>query len=109
MTLKIENGDYVKNGTKLLETDCIDELLQNAVIALYAPRGDFYPDKDYGSYLLDLKTADGERAACLARQAVSRLDGIFIKSASETQNGPEFIITVNGSERRVLIDHERYI
>ena len=53
MTNKIIDGDYVKsNGAARLQTvDYIDEVLQNAKIILTAHRGEFYPNKDFGSLI----------------------------------------------------------
>lgn len=103
MTEKIINGDYVKSGAGLAENDYIDEVLQNAVIALETLRGSFYPDKNYGSRLRKEKILSGEHAACLARQALSGFDGVYVKSAKIIENGCEFTVAVNGKERQVLI------
>lgn len=103
MTEKIINGDYVKDGSGLAEIQYIEELLQNAVIALQTPRGSFYPDKNYGSQLRAVKEKSEALAACCARQALSGFDGVYIKSAKINDNGYEFTVLVNDQERQVLI------
>lgn len=103
MTEKIINGDYVKSDTGLEETEYIDEVLQNAAIALETLRGSFYPDKNYGSRLKREKILSEEYALCFARQALSDFDGVYIKSAKIKENGCEFTVAVNGQERQVLI------
>lgn len=103
MTEKIGNGDYVKSGTGLEKTEYIEEVLQNAAIALETLRGSFYPDKNYGSQLRKEKIKSGEYAVCFARQALSGIDGVYVKSAKIKDDGYEFTVAVNGQERQVLI------
>ena len=103
MTEKIVGGDYVKDGAGLAEVQYIEELLQNAVIALQTPRGSFYPDKNFGSQLKAAKDRNEALAACCARQALSGFDGIYIKSAEINDNGYTFTLLVNDQERQVLI------
>ena len=103
MTEKIINGDYVKNGDGLAEVQYIEELLQNAVLALTAIRGAFYPDKNFGSRLKNAGEKSEALAACYARQALSGFDGVYIKSAKINENGYEFAVLVNDEERQVLI------
>lgn len=103
MTEKITNGDYVKDGAGLAEVQYIEELLQNAVIALQTLRGSFYPDKNFGSQLRTVKDHNEALALCYARQALSGFDGVHIKSAKISGNGCEFTLSVNDQERQVLI------
>ena len=103
MTEKITNGDYVKGGSGLAEVQYIEELLQNAVIALQTLRGGFYPDKNFGSQLRAVQEKNEALAACCARQALSGFDGVFVKSAKINDNGYSFTILVNDQERQVLI------
>ena len=103
MTEKIINGDYVKDGDGLAEVQYIEELLQNAVIALQAHRGSFYPDKNFGSQLKNAGSESEFLAACYARQALSGFDGLCIKSAKIKDNGYAFTVLVNDQERQVLI------
>ena len=104
MTEKITNGDYVKNGASLAEIEHIEELLQNAAIALKTHRGSFYPDKNYGSALQKAgKDTDEMYAMAYAQQALYNLSGIVIKSVKINNNNYEFTITVNNQERQVLV------
>ena len=103
MTEKIINGDYVQDGAGLAEVQYIEELLQNAVIALQTLRGSFYPDKNFGSQLRNFSEVNEALAACCARQALSGFDGVLIKSAKATGDGYEFNLLVNDRERQVLI------
>lgn len=103
MTEKITNGDYVKDGAGLAEVQYIEELLQNAVIALQTLRGSFYPDKNFGSQLKNAKNMSEALAVCYARQALSGFDGVHIKSAKINDNGYAFTLLVNDQERQVLI------
>ena len=103
MTEKITNGDYVKDGAGLAEVQYIEELLQNAVIALQTLRGSFYPDKNFGTQLKNAKDRNEALAACYARQALSGFDGVHIKSAKINDNGYAFTLLINDQERQVLI------
>lgn len=103
MTEKIVNGDYVQDGAGLAEVQYIEELLQNAVIALQTLRGSFYPDKNFGSQLRTAEDVSEALAACYARQALSGFDGVYIKSAKMGGNGCEFTLLINDQERQVLI------
>lgn len=99
MTAEIVNKDYIKNGTTLKETEYSDELLQNIAVVLRAERGRFYPDKNFGAHIFS--TAD--YALAFARQALYGLNGVYIKSAEETQNGFDFTVIINHSERQVFV------
>lgn len=104
MTEKITNGDYVKNGSSLAEIEHIEELLQNAAIALKTQRGSFYPDKNYGSALQKAeKEIDEMYAAAYAQQALYNLSGITIKSVKIKDDDYEFTVEVNNQERQVLV------
>ena len=103
MTEKIVNGDYVKDGSGLAEVQYIEELLQNAVIALQTLRGSFYPDKNFGAQLRNAKDRSEAFAACCARQALSGFDGVHIKSVEISDTGYAFTLLVNDQERQVLI------
>ena len=102
MTAKLIDGDYVKNGGSLEETEHMEELLQGLALAFAAERGCFYPNKDFGS---DLSGAAGDLlyAAGRASQAVSGTDGVYVKSAE--YSGGQYIITVviNNEERQVAV------
>lgn len=103
MTPEIINGDYVKNGKVLKNTEHIDELLQNIALNIRAERGRFYPDKNFGSHIFFNKNMDCDRVLALARQAVANIDGVYIKSAKINDINFEFTVIINNLERQVLI------
>lgn len=103
MTPEISNGDYVKSGNTLKEIDFIDELLQDIALNLKTARGRFYPDKNFGSDIFSLNAKDEIYAACLARQAVSNINGVYIKSVKIIDKNFEFTVIINNLERKVLI------
>lgn len=103
MTPEISNGDYVKNGKTLREIEHMDELLQEVALNIRAERGRFYPDKNFGSHICNFKDADNDYIAGLAAQAVSCMDGVYIKSVKRIDHNLEFTVIINNLERQVLI------
>ena len=103
MTPEISNGDYVKNGTALKEVEHMQVLLQDVALNLKAQRGGFYPDKNFGSHILLSVNQDERYIASLARQAVSGINGVYIKSAKIKNEQYEFTVIINNLERQVLI------
>ena len=103
MTPEIMNGDYVKNGNALKEIEQLEELLQNIALNIRAERGKFYPDKNFGSHIFSSKAKDEDYIAGFARQAVSAINGVYIKSAKIKDNTFEFTVIINNLERQVLI------
>lgn len=112
MTELIENGDYVRCNDKsdLKKTEYIDGLLQDIKLILTAERGKFYPNKNFGSHI---RAAAGEPVAeyavVYARQAVSSIDGVYIKSADVIGDKIIFTLTVNNEERQVSVNIENDI
>lgn len=112
MTNKITDGDYVKlpDSTNLQTVDYIDEVLQNIKIVLTAPRGSFYPNKNFGSLISTVVSKPiNEYALCYARQALSDFDGVCVKSARVDENKIVFTVTVNETQREVSVDFENNI
>ena len=103
MTPEISNGDYVKNGKTLREIEHMDELLQEIALNISAERGNFHPDKDFGSRIYNSKDADTDYIAALAAQALSGMDGVYIKSVKRIDHNLEFTVIINNLERQVLI------
>jgi hypothetical protein len=102
----IENGDYVKDESLagLKKVEYIDEVLQNVKIILTASRGKFYPNKDFGSYLKKCNDEPRlEYALSYARQAVSSIDGVYIKSLNIDDDEMIFTVTVNENEGEVRV------
>lgn len=107
MTGKIENGEYVvANFTGKINTiDYIDELLQTILLHLTARSGSFYPNKNYGSLLRvnELKQPKDKYALAYARQTLDMLDGVFVKSASVSDDAVTFNLIINDKERQVSL------
>lgn len=107
MIQKIQNGEYVKAQDGGLENvDYLDELLQNVFFHLTVQRGDFYPDKNFGSNLRRLAGVNEAMALAYARQAVDHLDGVYIKNCVYEDNGFNFCIMLNDEERQVRVSYE---
>lgn len=84
--------------------DFINAVLKDCVTALGCPRGEFYPDKDFGSHIKRVKsTADSGELLAFARQALAEFDGVYVKSAVPNENGADFAVMINDEERRVRI------
>ena len=103
MTPEITNGDYVKSGNALKEIEHLDALLQDVALNIRAERGRFYPDKNFGSHIFSSKNMDEDYILVLARQAVSGINGVYIKSAKRNDKNFEFTVIINNLERQVLI------
>jgi hypothetical protein len=106
MTNKIENGKYAKNSSgSLLRVDYIDELLQDVLLCLECHRGEFYPNKDYGSSIKNnLLATSQELLLSSARQALRELDGVSVKSVLINDNSAEFTVLVNNEQRQVSFE-----
>ena len=104
MIPKITNGEYEPTDSGVAEVDYIDEVLQNAALAITAKRGRFYPNKDFGSqiYKIDCRPFE-EYALCYARQAVDGINGVYIKSVKLQKNTLIFSVTINDIEKEVKI------
>lgn len=106
MTNRIVDGDYIKTHLDRLETiDNEQELIQTAGQILYARRGSFYPNKDFGSMIRlgELKKPELEYALSYARQALDTLDGVYVKSVNSESDGLVFDLMINETEGRVEV------
>lgn len=109
MTEQIVNGDYVKDSEKtgLITVEYITELLQNILIVLNTKRGNFYPDKDFGSNISKINSQPVSDYACAyARQALDSINGVFVKNCEMNANILNFNLIINNEERQVSIDFE---
>ncbi len=89
---------------KTVNGDCIDVALKEIVMAFNTVRGNFYPDKDYGSHIKNATKLPVEfYVLCYARQALYDMNGIFIKSVSINNKNYDFVVIVNNEERQVRI------
>ncbi|MDE6110732.1 MAG: hypothetical protein K2F65_02325 [Eubacterium sp.] len=103
MTPEILNGDYVKSGNAIKEIEHLDALLQDVALNIRAERGSFYPDKNFGSHIFSCKNMDEAYPLIFARQAVSSISGVYIKSVKMNDKNFEFTVIVNNLERQVHI------
>lgn len=109
MQSKLVNGDYAKDGAPLT-VSYIEELLQNAFVALNTKRESFYPNKSFGSKIRMINRRPVEEYAfAYACQALEGLDGVFVKGASLTDNGVIILLAVNGTQGQVNIELENNI
>lgn len=82
----------------------INSVLTDCITALVCPAGEFYPNKNYGSQIKrNSGRLDEEKLLCYARQALSNMDGVYVKSASIDNSNAVFKIAVNNEERQVSI------
>ena len=111
MGYKLSNGEYIKDGEgKLVTVEYIEELVQNAALALTAKRGRFYPDKNFGSRLSGLNREPFEEyAAAFIRQALYDLDGVFVKKVIKNEENIEVILIINDEEKEVILPIEQEI
>lgn len=101
---KLENGSYVKlQNDELEKVDYIDELIQNAILCLTTNRGKFYPNKNFGSRLYEIKKTSSLLALAYARQAVKELDGVFVKNCTCNDDAFVFDIIVNDEKGTVRV------
>ncbi|MBE6719350.1 MAG: hypothetical protein E7571_01680 [Ruminococcaceae bacterium] len=107
MTDKLINGDYrIKTGEKaLVQCDYTDELFQDAYVLLSARLGKFYPNKNFGSRINELKNEKplAEYIEAYARQALSELDGVYVKATDVINGAAVFTLKANNTEGQVII------
>lgn len=96
MTSKINREISIKEN--------IDTVLNSVKMALMCAKGEFYPNKDYGSRLMANMTK--EELTARARCAVDSIDGVYIKEIKLNNNQLEAIILINDTERSVSISLE---
>lgn len=102
MEYKLNNGAYtVDENGNLIGIEYIEQVLQNVSLMLSANRGKFYPDKNFGSSIS--KNDASLQALAYARQALSELDGVCVKSALMDNDSIIFSLLINEEERSVTI------
>lgn len=107
MVAKIENGDYMLRNHALNSADYYEALCQSARMIMLIPRGKYYPDKDFGSYLYSVSDLSLEdKLLTFARQALLEFDGVFVKSVSVSGSKITYVIDFDFGERTVSIDSE---
>ena len=86
----------------------INSILTDCTAALVCPRGEFYPDKDYGSRIRkEIQEIDLQTLLSYSRQALSDMDGIFVISAEKDDERIIFNISINDDERQVFVPVEQ--
>lgn len=89
------------------KTVCTEDILKCCLTALKCPRGKFYPDKNFGSHILSsVSNAETDKLLSYARQALSEIDGVFVKSVEINSNNAVFTIFINDVQRQVTISNE---
>lgn len=82
----------------------IDSLVESVKVLLNAQRGEFYPNKNFGSLLKTVYCQPkSEYALAYARQALENIDGVFVKSASCFDDKFIFDLLINNEQRQVEI------
>lgn len=82
----------------------IDALVESAKVLLNAQRGNFYPNKNFGSLLKTVcRQPKDEYALAYARQALDSIDGVFVKSAICLDDKFVFDLLINNQQRQVEI------
>lgn len=111
MSYKLVNGDYIKSEDgKIVTAELCEELLQNAIAAIKAHRGKFYPNKNFGSMLYSAKRGiNSSFAEALARQALDEIDGVFVEKAETDNDYITIYLAVNDEKRTVSIPFENNI
>lgn len=83
---------------------CIENILKNCVVAMKCPRGRYYPDKNFGSHILECSTnAESQELLAYARQAVIDFDGVYVKNVQMDGSGALFTLLINELQRQVKI------
>lgn len=105
MVAKIVDGDYKTENSNIMQVDYIEEVLQNAFVAIKTKRGRFYPNKNFGSYIDMVDNTDMlGYILSFARQAVDEIDGVYIKSVKKTNDGFIFKVVVNSKEGEITVN-----
>ena len=71
-------------------------------MAIYRKKGNFYPDKDFGSQIRLSKNIN--EMLSFVRSAVSNLDGVYVKSLDFDDTVLKVNVLINDEERQVKIE-----
>ncbi|MCH5321287.1 MAG: hypothetical protein J1E36_05960 [Eubacterium sp.] len=83
----------------------VSSVLSDLVMAFICPRGEFYPNKNYGSQIKRNKNLiDEDKLLSFARQAVSDMDGVYVKSTQLNDSNAVFTVMINDESRQVSIE-----
>ena len=80
----------------------IEEAVKSCKEAIYCQKGNFYPDKNYGSKIR--QSLDDEKLLLsFARFALKDIDGVYVKNAKASEDSIELQILINDEQRQVKI------
>ncbi len=81
----------------------IAQVLKSCQSACFCNKGDFYPDKDFGSKIR--QSLDDEKLLLsFVRSALKDIDGVYVKGAKVDGNFVFFDISVNDEQRQVSVE-----
>lgn len=80
----------------------IEQTLKSCQSACFCNKGEFYPDKDFGSKIR--QSLDNEKLLLsFARSALKDIDGVYVKNAKFDGDFVFLEILVNDEQRQVCI------
>ena len=80
----------------------IIDIMNACKMAIYCKKGNFYPDKDFGSQIRLSKNIN--EMLSFVRSAVSNLDGVYVKSLDFDDTVISVNVLINDEERQVKIE-----
>ena len=90
----IENDQFLKART-------------DAMMVLCTRRGRFYPDKNYGSRVME--ATQPAVALAQAREALAQVNGVYLLNVVDADYGYIFTLLVNGRESQVRVETDEEI
>jgi len=104
MTYKLTDGDYVRTTDGLETCDNLDEIRQNVYMVLYAERGKFYPNKEFGSQIRqNTQLPRTPYARAYAMQALDGMDGVFVTGVMPLSDKSQIYFRINGTSKWVIV------
>lgn len=91
------------NRSSLSECSDVKTVIKNIFMSVNCPRGQFYPDKDYGRTITENDGLEKDKLLSQIRLAVDELDGVYIANIDIDSNEAELHILINDEERQVNI------
>lgn len=83
--------------------ETVNIILENCITTLFCRNDRFYPDKNFGSKIRQECSMAEDLLLAHSRQALSGLDGVFVKSASFIKDNAVFEILINNERKQVSI------
>ena len=100
--LKLRNGEYVKDGSRLKTAEGQEALLQRVLFKLTARRGRFPFQEELGSRLWSLSAVPRQQRQAAARQFVAEAlaeEDLTVESVELTERGTVTVLTARLSCR----------